>query len=258
MLPTFHNHPYLDSDVLAHGFFGRTGGVSKGLYASLNCARGSYDHAADVDENRRRVAMKMGHVAENLCTLRQVHSPNVVIVHDAISGTPPEADAMVTNVPGLLLGILTADCAPVLFADTEAGVVGAAHAGWRGAHGGVIEHTVLAMEKLGARASAIRAVVGPCIAQASYEVGPEFRDRFDAAAQEQYFIRSNTEGHFRFDLPAYVSSRLLAARVGHAAVLSMDTCSDPTRFFSYRRATLQEEPDYGRQISVIGLKAERY
>ena len=254
MTPTFFNHPFLASDRMTHGFFGRMGGVSRGIYAGLNCGPGSYDDRAAVTENRRRVAVKMGMEPEQLCTLYQVHSPNVVVVQGPLPSPAPQADAMVTDMPGVLLGILTADCAPVLFADADAGVVGAAHAGWKGAHGGVIENTVRAMEVLGAKREAIRAVVGPCIGQSSYEVGPEFMERFEEDARDQFFLRSATPGHFMFDLPAYVVARLRAAGVGNVAVLALDTRSDESRFFSYRRATLQDEPDYGRQISVIGLK----
>ena len=160
---------------------------------------------------------------------------------------------MVTNKPGLALGILTADCAPVLFADAKAGVIGAAHAGWKGAVGGVIETTVVAMEKFGARREDIAAVIGPTIAQKSYEVGAEFVARFNADEQDQFFIPSARAGHSMFDLPAYVMARLHGSGLQHVAVLAMDTCTDPKNFFSYRRTTLAGEPDYGRQVSVIAL-----
>lgn len=249
----FHHHEFLKSARTVHGFFGREGGVSGGIYAGLNCGTGSYDNKLAVAENRRRVAAAMGMKPENLTTVHQVHSPNVVVVNATITGNPPQADAMVTDVPGVLLGILTADCAPVLFADHNAGVVGAAHAGWGGAYGGVLENTVMAMEKLGADRARIRAVVGPCIAQASYEVGPEFIDRFSADDRAQYFIRSDRAGHYRFDLPAYAIGRLRGAGLQRIAVLAMDTYTEADYFFSYRRATHHGEPDYGRQISVIGL-----
>ncbi len=191
---------------------------------------------------------------EQLCTLHQVHSPNVVIVNAPLIGAAPQADAMVTDRRGIALGILTADCAPVLFADHAAQVIGAAHAGWGGAFGGVLENTVTAMEKLGAHRTDIRAVIGPCIAQASYEVGPEFIIRFSEANQQQYFIKSARAGYFMFDLPAYAASRLRQAGLQRVAVLAMDTYGDAEHFFSYRRATHLGEPDYGRQMSVIGMK----
>jgi YfiH family protein len=251
----FYTHSLLDHSHISHGFFGREGGVSEGLYAGLNCGPGSHDNKAHVTENRARVVHALGMLPEQLCTLYQVHSANAVIVHEAWHGTPPQADAMATNVVGVTLGILTADCAPILFADAEAGVIGAAHAGWKGAFTGVIESTVLAMEKLGARRRTIRAVVGPCIAQASYEVGPEFIARFPAADQQQFFIPAARDGHHHFDLPAYVAARLRQAGLQQLAVLGMDTMSDPNRFFSYRRTTLAGEPDYGRHISCIALRA---
>lgn len=250
----FHTHEFLTHPDIAHGFFGRAGGVSEGLYAGLNCGPGSHDNKAHVAENRARVAHALGQMPEKLCTLYQIHSPNVVIVHEPWTETPPQADALVTNVPGITLGILTADCAPVLFMDAEKGIIGAAHAGWKGAVGGVVENTLDAMEKLGADREDISAVIGPCIAQASYEVGPEFRERFSENDREQFFIPSNREQHFRFDLPSYVAQTARRAGLQRIAVLAMDTCSKPEQFFSYRRSTLQAEPDYGRQISAIALK----
>ena len=250
----YHAHPMLDHPRVAHGFFGRAGGVSEGIYAGLNCGPGSHDNKAHVAENRARAAHALGMMPERLCTLYQIHSPNVIIVHEAWTSNPPQADALVTNQPGMTLGILTADCAPVLLADSEAGVIGAAHAGWKGAHGGVIENTLCAMEKLGADRENIAAVIGPCIAQASYEVGPEFIARFSQADQAQFFIPSSREGHHRFDLPAYVAQSARRAGLQRIAILAMDTASDPARFFSYRRTTLMGEPDYGRQMSCIGLR----
>lgn len=255
MTAAFYTHEFLDHPVISHGFFGRKGGVSEGLYAGLNCGLGSHDNKTHVVENRARVAHALDASPENLCTLYQVHSPRAVIVHEAFTGTPPEADALVTNVRGLVLGILTADCAPILFADVKAGVVGAAHAGWKGAFTGVVESTVLAMEKLGARRADIAATIGPCISQASYEVGPEFIARFEAADQTQFFIPSNRAGFHRFDLAAYVAASLRASGLQLVGVLAMDTASDPESFFSYRRATLNAEPDYGRQMSCIALRA---
>lgn len=254
MHPIHHTHPLLGSPRLVHGFFGREGGVSEGLYAGLNCGPGSHDQKTHVVENRARAAHALGMMPEKLCTLYQVHSPNVVIVHEPWTNTPPQADAMVTQVPGITLGILTADCAPVLFADHEAGVIGAAHAGWKGAHGGVVQNTLLAMEKLGANRDTTVAVIGPCIAQASYEVGAEFIERFAPAEQQQFFIPSQRAGYHRFDLPAYVAYAARAAGLQQVAVLAMDTASNEAQFFSYRRTTLRGEPDYGRQMSCIALR----
>ena len=247
-------HPFLDNDCLAHGFFGRTGGISSGLYRGLNVGLGSHDRRDDVLENRRRVTDALGQPASSLTTLYQIHSPTVITVATPFDGHVPEADALVTGVPGITLGILTADCVPVLFADTGAEIIGAAHAGWKGAVGGVLENTIQAMEELGAERDDIRAVIGPCIAQSSYEVGPEFIARFSAVEQAQFFIPSPRAGHALFDLPSYVATRLIAAGLQHVALLAMDTCADEENFFSYRRATLRGEPDYGRHISCIVLR----
>ena len=240
---------------IAHGFFGRTGGTSGGIYASLNCGLGSKDERADVEENRRRVAAAMAVPAASLLTLYQVHSPDVVHVRRPEDARGTKADAMVTTEPGLALGVLTADCAPVLFAAPDAGVIGAAHAGWGGAFKGVIEATVAAMEALGAQRDGIRAVVGPCIAQASYEVGPEFLERFVAAdgANARFFVPSDRADHHRFDLPGYALARLAAAGIADAVWLGRDTCAEDDRFFSYRRSVHRGEGDYGRQISAIAL-----
>lgn len=255
MRAPFYSHELLDHPTIAHGFFGRKGGVSEGLYTGLNCGPGSHDNKAHVAENRARVAHALRMMPEKLCTLYQIHSPNAVIVHEPWSSAPPQADGLVTNIPGIALGILTADCAPVLFADARAGVIGAAHAGWKGAHTGVIASTVDAMEKLGAVRADITAVIGPCIAQASYEVGPEFIARFTGEEQGQYFIPGPRTGHHRFDLGAYVAARLRQAGLQRVGVLAMDTASDPEHFFSYRRATHEAAPDYGRQISCIALRS---
>jgi len=240
---------------IAHGFFGRDGGTSGGIYASLNCGLGSRDSRADVEENRRRVAQAMGVAPARLLTLYQVHSPDVVHVRRPEDAAGMKADAMVTTEPGLALGVLAADCAPVLFAAPEAGVVGAAHAGWGGALKGVVEATLAAMEGLGAERATIRAVVGPCIAQASYEVGPEFLARFVEADGDtaRFFVPSDREGHHRFDLSGYVLARLAAAGVGQASWLGRDTCAEDASFFSYRRSVHRGEGDYGRQISAIAL-----
>jgi YfiH family protein len=242
---------------LESAFFTREGGVSEGLYAALNCGYGSGDNPEAVRENRRRAMERLGHKPEALVTLYQVHSPTVVTV-DAPwrPGESPRADGAVTRRRGVALGILTADCAPVLFADAEAGVIGAAHAGWRGAFTGVLEETVAAMARLGARPSRIRAAIGPCIAQPSYEVGPEFHARFvEAEASTARFFRPSARaGHHLFDLAGYVQARL--ERMGLAAIgtAGADTAADPQRWFSYRRATLAGEKDYGRLLSAIALE----
>jgi YfiH family protein len=240
-------------DGITHGFFGRTGGVSTGIYQSLNCGLGSGDDLAAVRENRSRVAARM---KGDLVTLYQIHSPRTVTVTEPWRGESlPEADAMVTATPGIALGILTADCAPVLLADAQAGVIGAAHAGWKGALGGVIESVLDAMEKLGADRARIAAAVGPCIAQESYEVGAEFRDRFTVAdsANARYFIPSDKQNHFRFDLETYVVRRLGTAGVANVDALHADTYAGSADFFSFRRTTHRGEPNYGRQISAIVL-----
>ncbi len=239
-----------------HGFFDRTGGVSEGIYASCNVGLGSDDRRADVLENRKRVANAMSVAPECLLTLHQIHSADVIVVTGPGDAKGREADAMVTARPGLALGTLTADCAPVLFADGEAGVIGAAHSGWGGAFRSVLEATVATMEDLGAQRKRIVAVIGPSIAQQSYEVGPEFLERFVAADNDnaRFFVPSTRQGHHHFDLPAYALSRLHAAGVAQASWTGHDTCSDPERFFSYRCSVKQGEPDYGRQIACIRLE----
>lgn len=241
---------------LRHGFFTRRGGVSSGLYASLNCGPGSKDEPPSIAENRSRVARRLGTDPPRLVTPWQVHSAEAVIVTEpwAIDDAGrPRADGIATAVPGLAIGVLTADCAPVLLADPDAGVIGAAHAGWRGAAAGVIEATVAAMQTLGARREAIRAAIGPCIGPEVYEVGPEFEAELLAlsAGNARYFRRDGASARARFDLPGYVESRLAAA--GIAAVEGSPACTyaDAERFYSYRRATHRNEPDYGRQISAI-------
>jgi YfiH family protein len=246
---------------IVHGFFGREGGVSEGIYASLNCGPGSRDDPAAVVENRTRVQTMLG--GESLLSLSQVHS---AVVHtmpmwDARPAPPREGaarfegDGMVTATPGLALGILTADCAPVLFADRKARVIGAAHAGWKGAHAGVLEATLDAMEKLGAARAGISAAIGPCISQQNYEVGFDFRDRFleQGLRMRKFFAPSDKEGHYRFDLEGYVAHRLLAAGTGSVEKLGVCTYPPEKGFFSFRRATHAGEPDYGRQISAIVL-----
>jgi YfiH family protein len=240
---------------VAHGFFGRQSGVSTGIFASLNCGSGSGDTRADVVENRKRAQEALG--AASLISLYQIHSPKAIEVTKPWEiGEGPQADAMATNEPGIALGILTADCAPVLLADAHARVIGAAHAGWKGALGGVIESVLVEMEKLGADRARIAAAVGPCITQENYEVGEEFRDAFTQSdsANARFFVPSNRAGHLRFDLETYVVHRLHQAGVENADALSADTYAREADFFSYRRATHRGEKDYGRQIAAIALK----
>jgi YfiH family protein len=241
---------------LPHGFFTRRGGVSSGLYASLNCGPGSGDDALAVQENRRRVAARL-QAPLGLASLYQVHGRDVVIVDDRYDiAQRPKADGMATTRAGIALGILSADCAPVLFADSQAGVIGACHAGWRGALAGVTDATITAMEQLGARRNRIRAAIGPCIGQASYEVSAPFREEFlKADAQNAlFFADGKRPGHWQFDLPRYLAERLQRSGV-ETENLNLDTCSDPDRFYSYRRMTLAGETDYGRQVSAIALPA---
>lgn len=240
---------------IGHGFFPRTGGVSEGIFASRNCGFGSGDRREAVAENRDRCRRELG-PAETLLTVYQVHSPNVVTVTESWAPeTSPQADAMVTDRPGLALGILTADCAPILFADAEAGVIGAAHAGWKGALGGVADATIAAMRALGAVPERIAAAVGPCIGPDGYEVGPEFRDRFLAEDPDSagFFHTPGNGARPHFDLPGYVARRLRRAGLRDVTVTGLDTLAREELFFSYRRTTLRKEPDYGRQISAILL-----
>jgi YfiH family protein len=237
-----------------HGFFTRQGGVSQGLFDSRNCGFGSGDAAALVAENRARAMANLG--VDNLVTAYQCHSARCITVTEPWApGDSPQADAMVSDRPGIALGVLTADCAPVLFADRRAQVIGAAHAGWRGALDGVTDAAFAAMTALGATAGETVAVVGPCIAQASYEVGPEFLDAFAAAdsANAGYFVPSVRDDHYMFDLPGYVATRLGALGLASVEVLGLDTCADEARFFSYRRACHRDEADYGRLISLVAL-----
>jgi YfiH family protein len=245
----------LTSPGIAHGFFGRKGGVSTGAYKSLNCGPGSDDAPEAVAENRRRAVTALGSALE-LASVYQIHSPKAVTVTSAWEiSERPQADAMATAMPGIALSILTADCAPVLFTDSQARVIGAAHAGWKGAIGGVIESTVAEMESLGANRANIRAAVGPCISQPNYEVGPEFHETFlqHDSANGRFFIPSDRAGHFRFDLESYVVHRLRDANVASPAALSACTYARGDEYFSFRRATHRREPDNGRQISLIAL-----
>ena len=239
---------------IPHGFLGRRGGVSTGELSGLNVGYGSKDDRGAIEENRDRAVAAVLPAAQ-LATVHQVHSADVIYVeHPWPQDDRPRADAMVTDRPGILLGILTADCAPVLFADEEAGVIGAAHAGWRGAIAGVTDATIEAMQELGASRDRIRAAIGPCIAQASYEVDEGFRDRFlqAAPANERFFTRAES-GKPHFALEPYIVSRLVAAGIDEVEALRLDTYADANRFYSFRRATHRGEADYGRQVSLIGL-----
>ncbi|MBB3963628.1 peptidoglycan editing factor PgeF [Rhizobium metallidurans] len=242
-------------DAIRHGYFTRQGGVSDGIYRGLNVGLGSSDERAKVEENRRRVAGWFDLPVERLATVHQVHSPDVVVVDASYDGTRQPADALVTATPGIALGVLAADCGPILFADPENRVVGAAHAGWKGAFAGVLENTIEAMIGLGARREAIVACLGPSISKASYEVGPEFVERFvsENSDYQRYFTPSRKPGHSMFDLPAFTIDRLRAAGV-KAESLGVCTYPDSERFFSYRRTTHSQEPDYGRQISAIAIR----
>lgn len=239
---------------LPHGFLGRRGGVSTGIHAGLNVGLGSDDDRAAILENRR-LAVEAVRFGAQLVTLHQVHSADAVAVTTPFPDEKrPHADALVTDRPGLLLGILTADCTPVLLADRQAGVVGAAHAGWKGALGGVTDSAIAAMENLGASRERIVAAIGPVIARVSYEVDDGFARRFENAdPANECFFTPGREGHRQFDLEAYVGARLAAAGIGRVEALGLDTYADPERFFSFRRATHRGEPGYGRQISLIGL-----
>lgn len=237
-----------------HAFLGRTGGVSDGIFASLNVGLGSSDAREAVLQNRDRAVAALG-VTATLVGVHQVHSPDVVTVDAPIPlDARPPADAMVTRTPGLALGILTADCAPVLFADMDACVIGAAHAGWKGALTGVLGNTVTAMAALGADRGRIAAAIGPCIARRSYEVDAAFRDRFLAADPEndRFFVPGRPD-RFQFDLEGFCAAQLAAAGIGRVIALGQDTYSQPARYFSYRRTTHAGEPDYGRQLSLIAL-----
>jgi hypothetical protein len=243
---------------ITHGFLTRNGGVSDGIYASLNCGIGSQDQPERVIENRARAVAAIGMPAGTLVTAYQVHSAKAAVVDQVWSRDgAPQVDGLVIDKPGITLGILTADCAPVLFVDPQAKVIGAAHAGWRGAIAGVLQQTIDRMVELGAKRKYIRAAVGPCIGRHSYEVGAAFPAPFLAQdpTHARYFIPSIRDQHYLFDLAGYVRDQLMAAGIGDVDVTGQDTCGDEDHFFSYRRTTLRHEPDYGRQISLIGLTA---
>ncbi len=247
----------ITSDALKdvqHGFFTRKGGASSGVFDGLNCGFGSSDQADVVKINRARAAQALGLSVGDLCSAHQVHSADVVRVTGPQDSTPPTCDALVTDQPDLALVILTADCQPVLFADGKAGVIGAAHAGWKGAIGGILEATLDEMEALGASRENITAIIGPSISQRAYEVGPEFLDDFLADSPDNARFFANGEGdRYQFDLPAFGLHRLRQAGVGHAEWTRHCTYSDPARFYSYRRSVHRKEADYGRLISMIRL-----
>ena len=260
-------HPHmLLSDVLAnrngiqHGFFTRVGGVSTGLYDSLNCGYGSSDASENVTENRIRAKSVLGFRTADLLTCHQIHSAEVVSADTPWAlEAAPEADGMVTTRSGIVLGILTADCAPVLFADSENRVIAAAHAGWKGALSGITDRTIALMLSAGAERGKIVAAIGPAISQDSYEVGEPFRARFVAAdpATTTFFKPGKKGGKFQFDLTAYLAARLEQAKISEISVSGRDTCSEEACFFSYRRSVHRCEPDYGRALSVIALAPER-
>lgn len=248
--------PALTLAGLAHAFFTRAGGVSEGVYASLNGGVGSKDQPEAVAENRARMAKVIGVAAERFLVPFQTHSPDTVIVEAPwANGARPRADAIATRTPGLGLGVTGADCGIVLFADPSAGVIGAAHAGWKGALSGVLESCLDAMARLGARPADIIAVLGPTISQSSYEVGPDFVDRFleSAADNQQFFRPAQRSGQTMFDLPGYIGMRLVRAGCVNFSNLGLDTYSDPSRFFSYRRSVHRGEADFGRLIAAIAL-----
>ena len=245
-----------DLPGIRHGFMTRAGGVSEGIYDSLNCGLGSDDEQARVLENRRRVLQLAGIPATSLLTAYQVHSPDVLVVEEEWRDGPrPKVDALVTTRKNIAIAASSADCVPILFGDPEARVVAAAHAGWRGAVGGVLQATVKQMCALGAKPERIRAGVGPCIGAISYEVGPEFPAPFLAQnpANARFFRPAQRAGHHVFDLESYVAAALAAMKLGAIEVAHRDTCAEEGTFFSYRRSCLRKEPDYGRHVSVIGL-----
>ena len=244
---------------IRHAFFTRAGGVSGGLYASLNGGTGSKDNVGHVAQNRARMAAALGVEPHRFLTLYQIHSPEVVVAETPWTAEArPRADAIVTRMRALAIGVTTADCGPILFADPKARVIGAAHAGWRGALCGVIEATVAAMERLGAVRTEIRAAIGPMIRQRNYEVGSDLIARFAAEdhASSRFFAAAPRDGHALFDLSGYVAARLARAGVGHVEDLGLCTYADPDHFFSYRRTTHRAEPDYGRHVNAIVLTGE--
>ncbi|WP_208437343.1 peptidoglycan editing factor PgeF [Bartonella taylorii] len=255
-------HPILAKDLSAlhpygirHGFFTRQGGVSKSLYQSLNVGQSSNDHPKNIAQNRILIADYFDVEVQSLITVNQIHSCEIVVVNQAFVDEPPKADALVTTMPELIIGILTADCGPVLFADPKAGVIAAAHAGWRGSLNGIIEKTISVMEEQGAKRQSITAVLGPCIGPCHYEVTSEFYKQFIDCQNkfQKYFLKTDKVNHFHFNLWAFIMNQLQEAGV-HASCVELCTYQDEQHFFSYRRATHRNEPDYGRQISAIMLK----
>lgn len=241
---------------IRHGFFTRNDGHSVGLYQSLNCGLGSNDDRESVFKNRAVCAAALGVDAGSLVTVHQEHTSDIIAVSSPWQPeSAPVADGLVTKTPGLAIAVLAADCTPVLFAAPKAGVIGAAHAGWKGAISGVVENTIAAMKELGAKRDDIIAVVGPCIGAASYEVGPEFHERFisESPVNTRYFVSSSKAGHCYFDIGGYVLDRVLRAGVKSASRINADTYAESSQFFSYRRSCHMNEPDYGRQVSGIAL-----
>jgi polyphenol oxidase len=248
--------PSLTFPDIRHAFFTREGGVSGGIYASLNGGIGSRDAPENVRENRARMAASLGVAPTHLVSCYQIHSPDVIVATEPWTReNAPRADAIVTRTSGLAIGVSTADCGPILFADAESRVIGAAHAGWKGALTGVLEETIAAMEKLGAARARIRAAIGPLIRQPNYEVGNEFVERFTAAeaANKRFFAAATRPGHAMFDLPGYIKSRLERAEIQGVEDLGLCTYADAARFFSYRRTTHRGEADYGRHVNAIAL-----
>jgi YfiH family protein len=257
-MPTHLTSPLLEPHhpAITHCFFTRRGGVSEGIYQGLNVGRGSHDVPERVERNWEIVAESLNTQKSACCQLYQIHSSDVLTVTEPFGDARPKADAMVTKEKGIMLGVLTADCVPVLFADPVHRVIGAAHSGWKGAVSGVLQNTVKAMEALGAQRQNILAAIGPCIHQASYEVGQEFYENFivESSENDRFFIPSHRPAHYRFDLPGYVHFQLGMLELGGIDQIPYDTCTEEALFFSYRRKTLRGEEDYGRQVSGIVLK----
>ncbi|MCV6576426.1 MAG: peptidoglycan editing factor PgeF [Cohaesibacter sp.] len=253
---SLHHPTFTHMHAIRHGFFTRSGGKSNGLYKSLNCGYGSDDDRDRVSANRAYVAEQLTVTPDHLLTAYQVHSAKALIVDQPFeSEERPQVDALVTNKPGLAVAVLTADCGPLLLADEQNRVVAAAHAGWKGAIGGIIEATILEMEKLGAERSKIHAVLGPTISRANYEVDDAFKHRFleQDASHETFFLDGSRPGHCQFDLPAFIQAQMQKSGIQTAFDIGRCTYAEPDSFFSYRRSTHQNEPDYGRQIAAIAL-----
>lgn len=255
MSPPFVTAPALDLPGIRHGFFGRAGGVSTGLFASLNTGLGSQDDPGAVQENRARAAAALGLGPENLITPFQVHGADAMRVDQVHTAQRPRCDALLSTAPGIGLAILTADCVPVLLADAQAGVIGAAHAGWKGLLAGVLPKLVREMITAGARPESMHCAIGPCIAQASYEVGPEFVARFAAHdhALARFFVPGRGD-RSQFDLAGCCAAQFLGLGLGRVDIVAADTCAHEAEYFSNRRANLRKEPDYGRNISIIALR----